>query len=60
MDEMRLRKILKINHELGKMLASRTYSEYAHAEAQVAKANHEQKPGPSYGEAWDSEDTING
>lgn len=52
---------MKMNHDLAKMLASRTYTEYSHAEAQVAKANLERKPETDgYATAWESEDTTHG
>jgi len=59
-DELRLRRVLKDYRDATKMLASRTYSEYAHGQAQIAKANHEQKPSDGYDHAWDSEETIHG
>lgn len=61
MDELRFRRLMKMNHDLAKMLASRTYTEYSHAEAQVAKANLERKPETDgYATAWESEDTTHG
>lgn len=47
-------KLLEVNRELSKLLASRNYTEYSVGEARMAKADAEQKP-KSYEDAW-SED----
>jgi len=45
-------RLLEVNRELAKLLASRNYTEYSVGEARMAKADAEQKPSPSYEEAW--------
>lgn len=52
-------KLLKLVKDQSGMLASRNYTEYSVSQARMAKAVTEQKPEPSYGDAW-TEDKTHG